>query len=75
MRMRKKKNLSSRMDACGALLVQNPAAEKGRWRAHKPDAALLLQLLQAGVDGLLAEREVFAQLSLCNRLLEFLQCV
>ena len=37
MRMRKKKNLSSRMDACGALLVQDPAAEKGRWRARKPE--------------------------------------
>ena len=48
MRMRKKKNLSSRMDACGVLLIQNPTAEKGRWRAHKPDAALLRLELGCG---------------------------
>ena len=35
MRMRKKKNLVPRMEACGALLLPTPAAaaeQKGRWR-------------------------------------------
>ena len=41
MRMRKKKNLTSRMDSCQALLIQNPAQLKERWRSKKPDAALL----------------------------------
>ena len=41
MRMRKKKNLLPRMEACGTLLVRDPAAEKGRWRERKPDAARL----------------------------------
>ena len=55
MRMRKKKNLSSRMDACGVLLIQNPTAEKGRWRAHKPDAALLRLELGCGKGRFTAE--------------------
>ena len=41
MRMRKKKNLAPRMEACGALLVADPAAERGRWRERKPDAVKL----------------------------------
>ena len=55
MRMRKKKNLSSRMDACGALLVQDPAAEKGRWRARKPDAVRLRLELGCGKGRFTAE--------------------
>ena len=32
MRMRKKKNLLPRMEACGALLIEDPRALRGRWR-------------------------------------------
>ena len=55
MRMRKKKNLSSRMEACGTLLVSDPAAEKGRWRARKPDAARLRLELGCGKGRFTAE--------------------
>ena len=55
MRMRKKKNLIPRMDACGALLVTDPAAEKGRWRARKPDAAGLRLELGCGKGRFTAE--------------------
>ena len=33
MRMRKKKNLDARLEACSAVLVSEPAAHKGNWRA------------------------------------------
>ena len=55
MRMRKKKNLIPRMDACGALLVADPAAEKGRWRERKPDAARLRLELGCGKGRFTAE--------------------
>lgn len=32
MRMRRKKNLDSRLENCGALLVENPNEHKGKWR-------------------------------------------
>lgn len=48
MRMRKKKNLAPRMEACGALLVTDPAAEKGRWRERRPDAVKLRLELGCG---------------------------
>ena len=48
MRMRKKKNLAPRMEACGALLVTDPAAEKGRWLERKPDAVKLRLELGCG---------------------------
>ena len=48
MRMRKKKNLIPRMEACGALLVADPAAEKGRWRKRRPDAVKLCLELGCG---------------------------
>ena len=38
MRMRKKKNLVPRMEACGAWLVRDPFAQKGRWRELMPGA-------------------------------------
>ncbi len=45
MRMRKKKNLIPRMEACAALWVKDPAAQKGRWRELMPEAkALRLEL-------------------------------
>ena len=36
MRMRRMKNLESRMAACAALRITNPAEHKGNWRALKP---------------------------------------
>ena len=38
MRMRKKKNLLPRMEACGAWLVRDPFAQRGRWRELMPEA-------------------------------------
>ena len=38
MRMRKKKNLLPRMEACGALLIEDPRALRGRWRELLPEA-------------------------------------
>lgn len=55
MRMRKKKNLASRMEACGALLVRDPAAEKGRWRLRRPGAAGLRLELGCGKGRFTAE--------------------
>ncbi len=55
MRMRKKKNLLPRMEACGTLLVRDPAAEKGRWRERKPDAARLRLELGCGKGRFTAE--------------------
>ena len=48
MRMRKKKNLAQRMEACGALLVIDTVAEKGRWRGRKPNAVKLRLELGCG---------------------------
>jgi len=53
--MRKKKNLTSRIEACGKLLVRDPGAEKGRWRARKPDAAKLRLELGCGKGRFTAE--------------------
>ena len=41
MRMRKMKNLTSRMEKCADLRIADPAASKGSWRALKADAAAL----------------------------------
>jgi len=41
MRMRKMKNLQPRMEKCAALRIGDPAAQKGNWRALKPDAEAL----------------------------------
>ncbi len=41
MRMRKMKNLDSRMERCAALRIAEPAARKGDWRSLKPDATAL----------------------------------
>ena len=38
MRMRKKPNLAIRMERCAELLIQNPAAMRGKWRTHYPQA-------------------------------------
>ena len=55
MRMRKKKNLIPRMDACAALWIQDPAAWKGRWREHMPNAARLRLELGCGKGRFTAE--------------------
>ena len=41
MRMRRMKNLDSRMERCAALRIAEPAALKGNWRSLKPDASAL----------------------------------
>ena len=38
MRMRKKKNLAPRMEACGMYLIKDPFAMRGRWRELMPAA-------------------------------------
>ena len=55
MRMRKKKNLAPRMEACGALLVTDPAAERGRWRERRPGAVKLRLELGCGKGRFTAE--------------------
>ena len=55
MRMRKKKNLDSRMEACAALWVKDPAQYKSKWRALKPDAAMLRLELGCGKGRFTAE--------------------
>ena len=55
MRMRKKKNLAPRMDACETLLVRDPAAEKGRWRERRPGAVRLRLELGCGKGRFTAE--------------------
>ena len=47
MRMRKKKHLDRRMDACGELLIAQPEALKGRWRQSfgaGPETVLNLEI-------------------------------
>ena len=41
MRMRKMKNLDSRMEACSHYRIPEPALKKGAWRSLKPDCAAL----------------------------------
>ena len=39
MRMRKMKNLESRMEACAAYRIVKPETMKGNWKSLKEDAA------------------------------------
>ena len=55
MRMRKKKNLLPRMEACGALLVADPRALRGRWRELLPEARELRVELGCGKGRFTAE--------------------
>ena len=55
MRMRKKKNLDSRMEACDALWIRKPKDYKGRWRELKPDAAMVRLELGCGKGRFTAE--------------------
>ena len=51
MRMRKKKNLAPRMEACGAYLIRDPFALRGRWRELMPEARDLRVELGCGKGG------------------------
>lgn len=55
MRMRKKKNLTARMEACQALWIREPAEFKGRWRELKPDAEMVRLELGCGKGRFTAE--------------------
>ena len=55
MRMRKKKNLDSRMEACDSLWIRTPEEYKGRWRELKPDANLVRLELGCGKGRFTAE--------------------
>lgn len=48
MRMRKKPNLSARMERCGRLLIRNPQEYQGRWRQLMPQAKELRLELGCG---------------------------
>ena len=51
MRMRKKKNLVPRMEACGAYLIRDPFALRGRWRELMPETRELRVELGCGKGG------------------------
>ncbi len=55
MRMRKKKNLLPRMEACSSLLVADPRALRGRWRELLPGARELRVELGCGKGRFTAE--------------------
>ena len=55
MRMRKKKNLAPRMEACGAYLIRDPFALRGRWRELMPEARELRVELGCGKGGFLSQ--------------------
>ena len=55
MRMRKKPNLSPRMERCGRFLIGDPASYRGHWRDLKPDAADLRLELGCGKGRFTAE--------------------
>ena len=55
MRMRKKKNLTPRMESCASLWIKAPAEYKGKWRTLKPDAAMLRLELGCGKGRFTAE--------------------
>ena len=48
MRMRKKKNLLPRMEACSSCLVRDPFTMRGQWRTLMPDAKELRVELGCG---------------------------
>ena len=43
-RMRKKKNLAPRLEACAALMIDDPAAMKGKWRSLLKTERLSLEI-------------------------------
>ena len=55
MRMRKKKNLAPRMEACGGWLVADPVAQRGHWHELMPDAKEIRLELGCGKGRFTAE--------------------
>ena len=55
MRMRKKKNLEPRMEACSALWIKDPQEYKGKWSNLKPDKKLVRLELGCGKGRFTAE--------------------
>ena len=55
MRMRKKKNLVPRMEACDACWIRRPEEHRGRWRELMPDARELRVELGCGKGRFTAE--------------------
>lgn len=55
MRMRKKKNLHPRMEACEALWVRDPFAQKGHWQELMPEAKAIHLELGCGKGRFTAE--------------------
>ena len=55
MRMRKMKNLESRMAACDALRIKNPAELQGNWRSLKPGCTALWVAVGCGKGKFTAE--------------------
>ncbi len=55
MRMRKKKNLTPRMEACGDYRVMDPFALRGSWRSLMPEAKTLRVELGCGKGGFTAK--------------------
>ena len=55
MRMRKKPNLSLRMEKCSQFLITSPADHRGRWHDLKPDARELRLELGCGKGRFTAE--------------------
>ena len=55
MRMRKKKNLAPRMEACGMYLIKDPFSMRGRWRELMPAARELRVELGCGKGRFTAE--------------------
>ena len=55
MRMRKKPNLSPRMERCAAIQIKDPEGQKGRWRDLMPGCAALRLELGCGKGRFTAE--------------------
>lgn len=55
MRMRKKKNLESRMESCADLWIKDPAAQRGKWRELMPQVQGLRLELGCGKGRFTAE--------------------
>ena len=55
MRMRKKKNLVPRMEACSPWLIADPFAQRGHWRELMPQAREVRLELGCGKGGFLAQ--------------------
>ena len=57
MRMRKKTNLTSRMEQCSRVLIEEPEQWKGKWRERFPEYSKIYVELGGTVEGKM-ERKV-----------------